>query len=731
MGNSSPCTVQMQQQGGDRQHPEEEEDCSSSSGNECPGFLPSSTSQFATLWSATASGSCDPPHEVKRNKASDLLISASDKAGMDGIDRERINEILLRESGNSTFMQRQRKMDDNTNRKIEEMKQRLEEINNASTNNNWRLALERNTIDPILQQYRGQRQPLSTCVVIDLDSFFISCHILYNPRLAEIPACVGGSSMISTSNYVARQYGVRAAMPGYLGSKLVSELSGGKETLTFIKSDFELYKKKSMEVRAVLEEFDPNLNMYSLDEAYMDIGPYLEIQLLDATKDHDAIRSILSAAKEESTPAISERLLEYHSKDSIHDAARSLLHSIREKVRIVTGLTCSAGLCSNFLLAKIASDINKPNGQHFVGPSEQEIIEFIHPLPLRKVNGIGRVMEKTLRGVSNIETVKDLYIKRSDVHVLFKPATAHFLLRASIGYSESKQHESAEDENGDTGDETLHRKGISHERTFSPTSSWSELCTKLEKISLCLVHDLRERNLRPKTITLKVKLSSFDILTRATTRDIALFQNCNNSHSPQDLVDIVVHMLKEVKREHNNRSPTKMSQSSNNPGSPFSVRLLGVRCSNFQLNEDNQQSMHRYQIFQNLINAENHPNCDNNSPIVKNPYVRPKIFTSNNEKLSTDPSIHNLLPPSDQKLPSAKKVAAKTSDETELGGTRLQCPICNKYFESDEDGNAVLNAHIDACLNATAVKQLAREETVCADERMRKKKCKLTDFFGY
>jgi hypothetical protein len=158
--------------------------------------------------------------------------------------------------------------------------------------------------------------------------------------------------------------------------------------------------------------------------------------------------------------------------------------------------------------------------------------------------------------------------------------------------------------------------------------------------------------------------------------------------------------------------------------------LLGVRCSNFQLNEDNQQSLHRYQIFQNLINAENHPIFDNNSPIVKNPYVRPKIFTSNNDKLSIDPSTHNKLPPSDQKLPSAKNVTAETADETELEGNRVQCPLCNKSFKSDEDSNDVVNAHIDACLNATAVKQLAREETVCADERIRKKKCKLADFFG-
>ena len=722
----------MQQQRGDGNYPEG--DCCSSSEDECPVVLPASAS--ATLvGNATSSTSCSCAPS-NNNTASDLLISASNKAGMDGIDRDRINEILLRESGNSSFMQRQRKMDENTNRKIDDMKQRLQEIDNTSTNSNWRFALERNTIDPLLQSYREQRRPYSTCVVIDLDSFFISCHILHNPRLAEIPACVGGSSMISTSNYVARQYGVRAAMPGYLGSKLVSELSGGKETLTFVKSDFELYKKKSMEVRAVLKEYDPNLNMYSLDEAYMDIGPYLEIQLLNATKDHDAIRTILSAAKE-STPGICESLLEHRSKDSIHDAAKSLLHSIREKVQTVTGLTCSAGLSSNFMLAKIASDINKPNGQYFVGPSEHEIIEFVHPLPLRKVCGIGRVMEKTLRGVSQIETVKDLYSRRADVHALFKPATVHFLLRVSIGHSESKRHESAGDENANNtgGDETLHRKGISHERTFSPTSSWSELCINLEKISLSIVHDLREKNLRPKTITLKVKLSNFDIVTKATTRDVALFQNCNDSQSPRDLVDDVVHMLKEIKREHDNRSPTKKSPSSNNTtGASFSVRLLGVRCSNFQLNEDNQQSLHQYQISRDLIKPEKLPNCDSNSPMIKNPYVRPNKCTSNNEKLSADPSyLRNTLPPSNQTICPAKEEATKLSDaSSELLETRVQCPLCNTYFESDENNdNAALNAHIDACLNATTVKHLAKEETVCADERVRKKKCKLlTDFYG-
>jgi DNA polymerase kappa len=212
------------------------------------------------------------------SSASDLLISASDKAGMAGIDRARMNAILLRESGNSTFMQRQRKADESCNRKIETMKHQLNEKDD-NTATDWRQELNKSTIDPLLQSYKNRRRPYSTCVVVDMDSFFISCHILHHPHLATIPACVGGSSMISTSNYVARQYGVRAAMPGYLGQKLVHELSHGKETLTFVTSDFELYKRKSNEVRAILEEYDPKLTMGSLDEAYMDIGPYLEIMM--------------------------------------------------------------------------------------------------------------------------------------------------------------------------------------------------------------------------------------------------------------------------------------------------------------------------------------------------------------------------------------------------------------------------------------------------------------------
>lgn len=624
--------------------------------------------------------------------------------------------------------------------------------------------MERSTIDPLLNQYRGQRRATSTCVVIDMDAFFFSCHVLDQPHLKNIPACVGGTSMISTSNYVARKYGVRAAMPGYLGSKLVEELSGGKEKLTFVKSDFSLYKEKSSEVRAILEEYDPNLSMHSLDEAFMDIGPYLEIQLSELGKDmshEDIQKQLLGKSHKSHSCETSENvelkqpkmIHEFIPHDTIHNAAKALLNSIRQKVKEKTGLTCSAGLCNNFLLAKIASDFNKPNGQYFVGPSEQDILEFINPLTIRKVSGIGRVMEKMLRGVCEVETVNDLYDKRAEVYYLFKPATAQFLMRACIGYAEGKHRESNEDESGDT-EEALNRKGISHERTFSPTSSWSDMCTRLEGITLSLIQDMRERDLRPKTITVKVKLANFEILSRATTRDVALFQNCNNKTSSQDLVDIVINLLKEAKKEYENGGAT--SNATNKIAAPkatatktgasqFSVRLLGVRCSNFQLEKDNQSSLDKYRLspfptdsgeIEESIDANDAPQCNNKSPKVKNPYLSPKSISpleniSHNKTKSSNVSSKRSLytpPPID---PSNDKTSNPTDSAKDgsaaENGAQIECPICQKIFQTN---NAEMNAHIDACLNASTVKELAKEETRCADERRKKKRRRLKDFFG-
>ncbi len=242
-------------------------------------------------------------------------------------------------------------------------------------------------------------------------------------------------------------------------------------------------------------------------------------------------------------------------------------------------------------------------------------------------------------------------------------------------------------------DEAVHRKGISHERTFAPMSSWSDLCNKLETITLSLVHDLRERNLMPKTVTLKVKLASFDILTRALTRNMAFVfdPNSTQSSSPQELVDISVNLLKEAKRDRD-----KMNKGR------FTVRLLGVRCSNFQLHKETQFSLDKY--------------CQTTCrpPPIINPYASPKreVLASNSTNCLEETS--------------SPKEDAKKAPHGNLG--QISCPMCNKIFPSDQ--NHALNTHIDSCLNATTIRELCKEETVSADERAKKKqKRTLNDFF--
>jgi DNA polymerase kappa len=353
----------------------------------------------------------------------------------------------------------------------------------------------------------------------------------------------------------------------------------------------------------------------------------------------------------------------------------------------------------------VASDVNKPNGQHFIGPSEKEIRNFVHPLPCRKISGIGRVMEKTLRGVLGIETVKDLYNKRAEVFYLFKPATAQFLMRACIGYSDDFKQSDATEKDAE---DSLHCKGISHERTFSATSSWTELCTKLESITNCLIEDLKMRSLKPKTISLKVKLTNFDILSKTASREIALFQPGNMKQSSQDLLDTVIKLLKEAKTTY-----------TSNHNDSFAVRLLGVRCSNFQVTKDNQVSLDRYRMMspdtKGIKQSSEMSPVPARSPVVSNPYkTSPKNNSCN--ILSTTSLLEDY---SNANEPTSKIF--------------IQCPICGSSLNSDQD-NSTINAHIDACLNSSTVKRLAKEETVFAElkngEKIKKKKRSLTDFFN-
>ena len=175
---------------------------------------------------------------------------------------------------------------------------------------------------------------------LDMDCFYAAVEMRERPELAGQPIAVGGGArrgVVTTCNYEARKFGVRSAMPGFRGRERCPDL-------IFLPVRFDLYRAESAKIRSILRRYTPWVEPLSLDEAYLDVTA------LD--------RYAWDIAKE-----------------------------IRRHIFAETGLTASAGIAMNKMLAKIASDWRKPNGQFAIVPDQVEI--FMRDLPVRKIWGVG------------------------------------------------------------------------------------------------------------------------------------------------------------------------------------------------------------------------------------------------------------------------------------------------------------------------------------------------------
>jgi DNA polymerase-4 len=198
---------------------------------------------------------------------------------------------------------------------------------------------------------------------IDMDAFFASVEMRDNPEFKNVPMAVGGSAdsrgVIATSNYEARKYGVRSAMATAHALKLCPHL-------VVVKGHMHKYKEASDLVFKVFGEYTSLVQGLSWDEAYLDVT---ECELFN-------------------------------------NSATLIAQDIRKKIFERTGgLTASAGIAPNKLLAKMASEMNKPNGQFTISPLE--IGAFINQVPVEKIHGVGKVTAKYMHGM-NIKTCLDL-----------------------------------------------------------------------------------------------------------------------------------------------------------------------------------------------------------------------------------------------------------------------------------------------------------------------------------
>ena len=180
---------------------------------------------------------------------------------------------------------------------------------------------------------------------IDMDAFYASVEQMDNPELRGKPLAVGGSEVrgvVAAASYEARKFGVRSALSGVLAKKYCPEL-------IFVRPRFERYKEISNKIRTLFYEYTDLVEPLSLDEAYLDV-----------TQNKKGNPSASLIAKE-----------------------------IRQRILNEIGLTASAGISINKFIAKVASDVNKPNGQKTVPPDE--VLSFLEELPIRKFYGVGKV----------------------------------------------------------------------------------------------------------------------------------------------------------------------------------------------------------------------------------------------------------------------------------------------------------------------------------------------------
>jgi DNA polymerase-4 len=175
---------------------------------------------------------------------------------------------------------------------------------------------------------------------LDMDCFYAAVEMRERPELEGQPIAVGGGSqrgVVTTCNYEARKYGIRSAMPGFMARERCPQL-------VFLPVRFELYRAESVKIRSILRAVTPLVEPLSLDEAYLDVSG--------------------------------------HEK-----YAWDIAKEIRKQILDETRLTSSAGIAPNKMLAKIASDWRKPNGQFAIRPEEVE--SFMKTLPIRKIWGVG------------------------------------------------------------------------------------------------------------------------------------------------------------------------------------------------------------------------------------------------------------------------------------------------------------------------------------------------------
>ncbi len=337
-------------------------------------------------------------------------------------------------------------------------------------------------------------------VHFDMDAFYASIEIRDDPSLKDRPLVIGGSpnsrGVVCTASYAARKFGIRSAMPCSQAARLCP-------TAVFLPPDFPKYQQASREIRAIFAQYTSLIEPLSLDEAYLDVTH--NAQGLLATK-----------------------------------LAKLMQEQIHEELK----LTGSAGVAPNKLLAKIASDINKPKGLAVILP--QQVRRFMEHLPLRRIHGIGPASDKRLQQLGLV-LCRDVWQRQAGELEAQLGSMGRWIWERAHGLDDRPVEVERE------------RKSLGKEDTFpADILDLDQLIGELRAIARSVAEALQKRSLKGKTITVKCKYADFNQVTRSQSLPLAT-----------DAVEILQTVACDLLRQ------TEAGRRR--------VRLLGVSVANFEV----------------------------------------------------------------------------------------------------------------------------------------------------
>ncbi len=305
--------------------------------------------------------------------------------------------------------------------------------------------------------------PIRKIVHVDMDAFYASVEQRDNPDLRGKPIAVGGSAargVVAAASYEARAYGVHSAMPSVTAKRKCPNL-------IFVPPRFDVYKAVSKQIHEIFAEYTPLIEPLSLDEAYLDVTENLKGM----------------------------------------DIATEIALEIRAKIKAVTGLNASAGISYNKFLAKMASDLNKPNGQAVIRPKDGPA--FVEALPVKKFHGVGPATAERMRKYG-IETGLDMKEKTLEFLVEHFGKSGPYFYGIARGIDERQVKPDRI------------RKSVGAEDTFvEDIADLDHAIAELKPLTEKVWRYCEAQGISAKTVTVKIKYSDFTQATRSRTRSLA------------------------------------------------------------------------------------------------------------------------------------------------------------------------------------------------------------------